>query len=406
MRTPLRLLLALILLPVGLAACSDGGTTAPPTPPPSQPPPPPPPPPPTQPDLAEGERLFDHETFGGNGRTCMTCHMVENGTITLEAVAERFAADPDDALFRHDGLDDGFAGARRILAHGTIRVELELPPHVSLVDNPSQRSIVVLRGVPTTMNTPALDQAILMYDLRDTNLQDQARGAIRAHAQTGVAPTPEELDAIAAFQQQDRRFFSSDALFDFANGGSPPRLPTAQTPSEQRGRLFFEDVPLTAGSKQGVCGFCHGGHMLNEITANGAAETGFRVGQKFSSALVAEANALDNPVYTFQVIDGRGVVRTVALPDPGILLTAQGAHIQAFLPPVLHPAELAGFFKTPSLWGVKHTAPYFHDNSAKTLREVVDHYGDVFFVNQPIAGQIITLTEQDRQDIVAFLERF
>jgi hypothetical protein len=332
--------------------------------------------------------------------------MVDNGTITLEAIAAQFAIDPDDALFRHDALDDGLAGNRRILAHGTIRVELELPPNVGLLNDPSQRRIVVLRGVPTTMNTPALDPAVLMYDLRDTNLQDQARGAILNHAQTGVEPRREELDAIAAFQQQDRRFFSSDALFDFANGGSAPRLPTAQTPSEQRGRLFFEDVPITPGSKQGVCAFCHGGPMFNEITANGAAETGFRVGQKFASVRVAEANALGNPVYTFQVTDSRGEVRTVAVPDPGIMLTAQEPHIQAFLPPLLHPAELAGVFKTPSLWGVKHTSPYFHDNSAKTLREVVDHYADEFFPHQPIAGQILSLTEQDRQDIVAFLERF
>src|SRR5262245_32446811 len=27
----------------------------------------------------EGRRLFDEETFGGNGRTCVTCHSVDNG---------------------------------------------------------------------------------------------------------------------------------------------------------------------------------------------------------------------------------------------------------------------------------------------------------------------------------------
>ena len=25
-------------------------------------------------EVSEGQRLFDHETFGGNGRTCRTCH--------------------------------------------------------------------------------------------------------------------------------------------------------------------------------------------------------------------------------------------------------------------------------------------------------------------------------------------
>ena len=55
-------------------------------------------------------------------------------------------------------------------------------------------------------------------------------------------------------------------------------------------------------------------------------------------------------------------------------------------------------FKTPSLWGVRHTAPYFHDNSSKTLEEVAEQYAFMF---REFAG--ITLTPQDEADIVAFL---
>ena len=55
-------------------------------------------------------------------------------------------------------------------------------------------------------------------------------------------------------------------------------------------------------------------------------------------------------------------------------------------------------FKTPSLWGVRHTAPYFHDNSSKTLEEVAEQYTFMFRL---FAG--ITLTPQDEADIVAFL---
>ena len=56
--------------------------------------------------ISEGQQLFDHETFGGNGRTCRTCHSSDNGTINPEEVAKRLAANPSDALFLHDGLDD------------------------------------------------------------------------------------------------------------------------------------------------------------------------------------------------------------------------------------------------------------------------------------------------------------
>ena len=56
-------------------------------------------------------------------------------------------------------------------------------------------------------------------------------------------------------------------------------------------------------------------------------------------------------------------------------------------------------FKTPSLWGIKHTAPYFHDNSSKTLEEVAEQYTFMF---KREAG--IILTPQDEADIVAFLK--
>ena len=33
-----------------------------------------------------GKRLFERETFGGNGRTCGTCHTRRTGTLTLDDV--------------------------------------------------------------------------------------------------------------------------------------------------------------------------------------------------------------------------------------------------------------------------------------------------------------------------------
>jgi cytochrome c peroxidase len=50
------------------------------------------------------------------------------------------------------------------------------------------------------------------------------------------------------------------------------------------------------------------------------------------------------------------------------------------------------------LWGVSRTAPYFHDNSAKTLEEVVQQYARFFGV----LG--LTLTEQDQKDLVAYMK--
>jgi len=69
-----------------------------------------------------------------------------------------------------------------------------------------------------------------------------------------------------------------------------------------------------------------------------------------------------------------------------------------------NPDDIA-MFKIPTLWGIKDTAPYFHDNSARTLEELMDHYQRFFqFVNAPEEGPFAPLSDQDKADIVAFLK--
>ena len=34
----------------------------------------------------DAKALFEEETFGGNGRTCSTCHLKDTGTLTLADV--------------------------------------------------------------------------------------------------------------------------------------------------------------------------------------------------------------------------------------------------------------------------------------------------------------------------------
>src|SRR5262249_12989694 len=68
-----------------------------------------------------GKRLFEKETFGGNGRTCRTCHSRETGTVSPDDAQQRFVLNPDDALFRGDGSDDGAGnGVTRMLLDATI----------------------------------------------------------------------------------------------------------------------------------------------------------------------------------------------------------------------------------------------------------------------------------------------
>jgi hypothetical protein len=361
-------------------------------------------------EISEGQRLFDHETFGGNGRTCRTCHSDDDGTIDPDEVTGRLAEDALDPLFRHDGLDDFFSGTTRIATHATILIERELPPGVVLADNPSATSVVLARGVPSTVNTPALDPA-LMYDMRNPDLQDQASGAIDRHAMATLAPSPQQLDAIADFQRTDNRFFSSKALRSFAAGGPPPSLPLGHTAEEKRGREFFVDAPWNPPSKKGACALCHSGSLLNTANQFTTDATGAPPGWRAFDILVSSRNLIANPVRTFAVTDVCNTTLEVRSPDPGIMMT--GVYnipmLAQFLPPqescILHPAFFANMFKTPQLRGVRHTAPYFHDNSAKSLEDVLEHYVFLFTANTgvPISDSKILLTEQDIKDIIAFL---
>lgn len=351
--------------------------------------------------LVEGRRLFRDEEFGGNGRTCQTCHSVATGTLTMPQIRARYRRNPDGPLFQHDALDDDGVGLTRFLSEGTIRITLDLPWYVTNADDPSKRTIDVFRAIPSTLNTPGLDPA-LMYDLRAATLEDQALDAIMGHAQSTVPPTAEELGLIADFQQLAPRFYSSFPLFLYSRGGPPPRLPRGRTHSERRGRRMFVDAPFTPGSTDGICALCHSGPMLNLTNEHGAAVFPALEGARFHPLFVGEPSAgtnfLDHPVHNLLVDDGVGNIVAVSTTDPGVLLN------EAVLPPpfVLPRNVFTGFFKTPQLWGVRRTAPYFHDNSAPDLEAVMDQYA-LFFEIDPFIGGQVTLTEQDKRDAIAYL---
>jgi cytochrome c peroxidase len=352
---------------------------------------------PAQDQRSEGQRLFEDETFGGNGRTCLTCHSRETGTLSPTDAARRFEENPDDPLFSFDGSDDGAGhGVSRILADATILVEIPLPPNVTLADDPSARSVILRRGIPSTLNTPALDP-VLMLDGRAPTLQAQAADAIAGHAQASLIPTSDQLNAIADFQKTDD-FFTSSALRNFARGGDAPGLPYGSTESERRGRRFFEDLPGTTGDlKDGLCAACHSGPMLNQT--NEFLPVPVPVGTRFFSVRVSDFNEAHNPLRDFIFTQPDGSTIVLSSPDPG----------RALITGVARGPDQANAFKIPSLRGVARSAPYFHDNSAATLEQLAVHYTRFFdAVSDPDAGgplePAIHLTPQDQADIVAFMK--
>ena len=74
---------------------------------------------------------------------------------------------------------------------------------------------------------------------------------------------------------------------------------------------------------------------------------------------------------------------------------------------LLSARQQFGAWKTPTLRGLMHTAPYTHDGSLATLAEVVDHYSDFDPQRMHTHGEAILvplhLNADERADLVAFL---
>lgn len=65
-----------------------------------------------------------------------------------------------------------------------------------------------------------------------------------------------------------------------------------------------------------------------------------------------------------------------------------------------------GAFKTPTLRNLRYTAPYMHDGSEKTVRDVIEYYNRGGNKNPWIDGRVkeLQLTKQEVDDLVAFMD--
>ena len=327
-----------------------------------------------------GQSLFESATFGGNGRTCLTCHSSETGTFSLAEAKARYLANSCEPLFRPIDSDTGNgASYQRLLKYGTLIVTIPLPPGVKLADAPQAKSVRLERNTPSTINTPALDP-VLMWDGRATSLEDQATGAILGHAQAPAAPSASNLSKIADYEET---LFSSTELKKYAAGGPAPALPAGSTASQKRGRLFFVDVPFSPPSLHGFCASCHSGPLLNTTNQYNPLQP---AGVRFSTAFVSEFNVRNIPPRTYLFKLPGGGTTSVSTPDPGrALITGNVADVNTF--------------KIPVLRNIKNTAPYFHDGSAKTLDDVVNEYQKfaIFFTG-------LSFTQQELDDMVAYMK--
>lgn len=227
--------------------------------------------------------------------------------------------------------------------------------------------LVLGRATPTIVNNAYNTQ--FMWDGRAKSLEDQALGPMKAademntdmpfmlerlrstqgyvrmfdKAYPGEGISEETVaKALAAFE---RTVISANSPFDRWLAGDSRAL----TPSQWRGFKVFTDP------QKGNCAACHNGP---NFTDNGF----HNIGVKSNSGDV-----------------GRYALRKIA--------------------------SMRGAFKTPTLRDIELTAPYFHDGSAATLNDVVEHYvrGGDDASNLSPDVKPLSLSDQEKSDLVAFM---
>ena len=372
--------------------------------------------------------------LGGNGRSCADCHLpAERFQLSPATAQARLAAmnasGIDDPLFRAIDADDfrTLGSAARdftnLTQNGLVRVTIPLPANVRLLDcgatvpcpasaRPTAETVAdIWRSVPSVLDsritgpdgqTPASARGPnpsggYQLDGRIDTLQNQALSALRTHAATTTDPNTGFLDDLAAFQNAK---FSSPAvqrLTEAMAAGTHP-LPDPDpvlNATEAAGKLVFDRA----------CGQCHG-NLSNHPSGSAPIRQGTpgtaTALQRYHNLLTACPRPVDTAsparfafaacspsqmrnVRTYQITNS-GVAPTGTLcggapPQPACVtrLTTSdpGRLLLTGYPAPGGPGDIQ-HMDIPSLRGIAQTAPYFSNNTAATLEEMLDHYKQFF----------------------------
>jgi cytochrome c peroxidase len=200
-------------------------------------------------------------------------------------------------------------------------------------------------------------------DGREPTLQSQALGALLAHSQIANTPSPSVLDDVAAFQKVLFSSPGAKAVSDaIARGQTPPDPDPRLTPFERRGKALFEHD----------CVPCHGGPSQTQVQEPLASIPA--IGDVFISKPIP-SYAADLP---FKEPPVPLTVRRWAVRVPGEAEPVIGESTDPGKALITGSIDNFNDFDVPTLFGISKTAPYFHDNSARTLTDVVRHYQLLF----------------------------
>jgi len=387
--------------------------------------------------FCRGKANFHDHTLtglGGNGRACSDCHMdTENFQLTPAAAQARLAkmtqTGVDDPLFRAIDTDDfrvNGAAARdftNLTQNGLVRVTIPLPANVKLLDcaatvpcpasaQPTSETVAdVWRAVPSILDAritgpdgvgPAWPRGPnqrggYQLDGRIDTLQNQALSALRNHAGITGDPPAGFLDDLASFQNAKFSSTSVKALADAIAAGTRP-LPDPDpvlNELESAGKLVFNRS----------CGQCHGdlgGHPSGSTPIlQGTPGTPTAI-VRYHDIATACPRPVDNanpPRFLFAPCSASQMenVRTYEITNSGVAPSGTpcggappqpacvtrvttsdpGRLLLTGYPAAGGPGDIQ-HMDIPNLRGISRTAPYFMNNTAATLEEMLEHYKQFF----------------------------
>src|SRR5437867_4333663 len=303
--------------------------------------------------IAKGSDLFFNETFGGNGRTCGTCHPAENNfTIDPAFIA---TLPKDNPLFVAEfipALKENFENPALMREFGLILENLD--GFADLKNKFVMRGVPHVLGLRTSVNSPGGPRTGWSGDGApgDGSLRSFATGAVIQHFTKtlnripGVdfrLPTDEELDALEAFQLSLGR--QEDLVLPLRLKGTVPK----------RGQAIFLDKKL------GKCNLCH-------VNAGATSNLG--------------QGSLGNANFNTGVED---------LPDqPARLTTQKVPRDDGFRTPG------DGTFNVPPLVEAADTGPFFHNNAIETIEGAVGFYDGEAFNKSPASRAVSSSAERAR----------
>lgn len=316
--------------------------------------------------IALGDKLFHDVRFSSTGKvSCSTCH-------------DKTKAFTDAPLVTSEGID----------------------------------KLTGSRNAPTVINSAYYPS--MFWDGRSPTLEDQAQHPIINPVEMGLKDHQPVLAVVrsdAAYQKAFKEVFgvAGDALtmthVQQAIASFERTVISGNSPFD-RWHFGGEQAAVNDAAKRGFKVFRENGRCVSCHTVEQSFAL-FTDGRFHNIGVGVNGVQADVPrlAQAFLAAKQRGIDV-----DKAVLTDKKSSELGRFA--VTDTLDEMGSFKTSTLRNIAATAPYMHDGSLKTLREVIDHYNNGGVtpkdapVNDYLSGGIrpLNLTDQEIDDLVAFLE--